>query len=136
MYGVVILPFYFSVVALNRRLAQVKVHQSYVQSAMFSIISRPSKMHSILVRSIAHAKMSNKSNLSLSLRKSAPKKKPKEKSLIIESIAPPGISNSANNCYANCVYQCLLNHESFLDVAGAMCAEHNRQICSHEGKCT
>ncbi len=77
-----------------------------------------------------HAKMSR---LSLSL--TPHKERKKEKSLIVESIVPPGISNSANNCYANCVYQCLLNHESFIDVAATMCAEHNRENCSNEGKC-
>ena len=36
------------------------------------------------------------------------------------NISPPGIGNIANNCYANAVLQCLMNHPLFLDVAGTL----------------
>ncbi len=54
------------------------------------------------------------------------KERKKEKSLIVESIVPPEISISANNCFMRVSVLA-----AFIHVAATMCAEHNS---SNEGK--
>ena len=43
---------------------------------------------------------------------------------------PPGISNTANTCFARCIFQCLLNHPTLLDVAATASHEHISMQCS------
>lgn len=45
---------------------------------------------------------------------------------------PPGINNTALNCYANSTFQCLLNHPGFLDIARNIVQEHEINKC---GEC-
>lgn len=42
---------------------------------------------------------------------------------------PPGIQNSGNSCYANSVFQCLLHHPTFNDLANDIVAHHNKAEC-------
>lgn len=42
---------------------------------------------------------------------------------------PPGITNTANNCFASCIFQCLLSHPTFVDVATTASIEHQSMQC-------
>jgi hypothetical protein len=45
-----------------------------------------------------------------------------------EALKPPGITNSALNCYANAIFQCLMSSKSFSHLI-------NAAICSHSTSC-
>ena len=45
-----------------------------------------------------------------------------------EALKPPGITNSALNCYANAILQCLMSSKSFLGLI-------NSTISSHSASC-
>ena len=52
-----------------------------------------------------------------------------------EALLPPRITNSANNCYASSVIQCLLNHSVFLSTSEEINEEHNVcEKCMKSGK--
>ena len=52
-----------------------------------------------------------------------------------EASLPPGITNSANNCYASSVIQCLLNHSVFLSTSEEINEEHDVcEKCMKSGK--
>ncbi len=44
---------------------------------------------------------------------------------------PPGITNIAMNCYANSVFQCLLNHNGFIALVKDIIEEHERVKCNY-----
>ena len=48
-----------------------------------------------------------------------------------EEAVPPGISNSALNCYASCIFQCLFNHGSFISLVKDIIDEHDTAKCDH-----
>ena len=44
---------------------------------------------------------------------------------------PPGISNTANNCYASSIMHCLQNHPAFMNVAlSIITGEHQLNNCT------
>ena len=43
---------------------------------------------------------------------------------------PPGISNTANNCYASSVVQCLMNHGGFLQLCHEITGDANTEKTS------
>ena len=46
--------------------------------------------------------------------------------ILDEEAIPPGISNTALNCYANSVFQCLFSHNAFITLAKDIIDEHER----------
>ena len=48
-------------------------------------------------------------------------------------VQPPGITNSANNCYANAVFQCLMNSQTFLEMCNSLHHNSSCQECTAEG---
>ena len=42
-----------------------------------------------------------------------------------KALLPPGITNSANNCFASSVIQCLLNHSVILSTLKEINEEHD-----------
>ena len=41
-----------------------------------------------------------------------------------------GINNTANNCHASSVMQCLLNHPAFAAVIEAIAEDHKSTVCN------
>ena len=56
---------------------------------------------------------------------------------IENSLCPSGISNPANNCWANSVLQCMLNSSLFMEVISEQILSHPASCsinCNHSGK--
>ena len=46
------------------------------------------------------------------------------------ALEPPGINNTANNCYGSSVIQCLLNHSAFLSLIEEIAEDHKTNVCN------
>lgn len=84
--------------------------------------------------SVAEPEINSMTNrLSLSLKKPSNAAESSHCAIDNRSTAvysPPGISNIANNCYANSIYQCLLNNPSLLQVSRRLSDSHNDLNCT------
>ena len=49
--------------------------------------------------------------------------------VVDEEAIPPGIINTALNCYANSVFQCLFSHNAFITLAKDIIDEHEMVHC-------
>ena len=49
---------------------------------------------------------------------------------------PCGFDNLANNCFANCIWQCLLNNREYLLLFNDLCKAHeDGQLCDSQDQC-
>ena len=51
----------------------------------------------------------------------------------ITALQPPGILNTANNCYSSSVLQCLLNHPIFFELFQLSKGRDNCETCQKSG---